>query len=505
MVTPVRPRSKTPTPLAAVAREIATTLPPGGDHVIVTGVTHDSRLVEPGDLYAALAGAQAHGAAFAGQAVARGAAAILTDRLGRGIAEGVDVPVMAVTDPRHELGRAASLIYGHPSRRLAVYGVTGTNGKTTTAYLLEAGLRGAGAVTGVIGTIETRVAGERLVSQRTTPEATDLQALLAVMLERGVDAVAMEVSSHALSLGRVTGTHFRAGLFTNLSQDHLDFHPTMADYFEAKASLFERSRCDLAVVDVDDSWGRRLAQRLRDAGETAPPVVTVGVAGEWIVKPGAERFALTRGPRVVPSGLQLLGGFNTSNAALALVALVETGRDPEAAAAGIAGLAGVPGRMERVGAEGDLLALVDYAHTPDAVVTLLAAVRPLSRGRLIVVLGCGGDRDRGKRPLMGDAVARHADVAILTDDNPRSEPSAFILDAMAAGAEAVPLSERAQVVVEPDRARAIALAVGLAEAGDTVVVAGKGHETGQEVRGAISPFEDRAVLLAALTAAGHLA
>ena len=504
MVTPVRPKSRRLTPLAAVARDMSATLPPSGDHLSVSGVTHDSRLVEPGDLYAALPGTHAHGAAFARQAVGRGATAIVTDLLGKGIVQRVGVPVIAAADPRRDLGKAASLIYGHPSRELAVYGVTGTNGKTTTAYLLDAGLRGCGRVTGVIGTIETRIAGERHTSQRTTPEATDLQALLAVMLERGVDAVAMEVSSHALSLGRVTGTHFRAGLFTNLSQDHLDFHPTMEDYFEAKAALFARSRCDLGVVDVDDAWGRRLARRLRAAGASAPALTTVGADGEWAVAPREGGFRLSRGTRTVPCDLRLLGGFNTSNAALALAALIETGCAPEAAATGIAGLDGVPGRMERVGADGDLLALVDYAHTPDAVVTLLRAVRPLAAGRLIVVLGCGGDRDRAKRPLMGAAAARYADVAVLTDDNPRSEPSARILAAMEQGAEDVPAAARAHVMVEPDRARAIALAVALAEPGDTVVVAGKGHETGQEIRGSVTPFDDRAVLRAALRDGGHL-
>jgi len=423
--------------------------------------------------------------------------ALLTDRLGASLAVRAGLPALLVADPRARLGAVASRVYGDPSRRLAVYGVTGTNGKTTTAYLLEAGLRAAGATTGLLGTVETRVAGERLPSQRTTPEAPDLQALLALMVERGVTAVAAEVSSHALALGRVDGTHFRAGLFTNLSQDHLDFHPSMADYFEAKASLFAPGRCDVAVVDTAGSWGARLADRLR--GQAGQRGVFLGPGGDWEIEGEQSPFVLrSAGGRRLRAEVGLLGAFNVRNAALALVALVETGVDPDAVMRGVGALAGVPGRMERVDEGQPFLAVVDYAHTPEAVATLLRTLRPLTRGTLVAVLGCGGDRDRGKRPLMGEAVARFADVAVLTDDNPRGEPSAAILSALEDGAAGVPAGERAEVVVEPDRAAAIALAVARVRPGDTLVVAGKGHETGQEAAGRVAPFDDRAVLRAAI-------
>lgn len=483
-------------PLRALAGVLGGAVPLALAELAVTGVTHDSRRVLPGDLYAGLPGTQAHGATFAGQAAAHGAAALLTDPLGARIAAGAGLPTVIVPDPRAVLGFVASRVYGDPSRSLSVYGVTGTNGKTTTAYLLEAGLRAAGHTTGLLGTIETRVAGERLASARTTPEAPDLQALLALMLERGVRSVAMEVSSHALALGRVDGTHLRAALFTNLSQDHLDFHPTMQDYYDAKASLFTPDRCDLGVVCVDDAWGSRLAAQAAGRGL---PVLTVGTAGSWRVRGRGPEFRLRPPDGVeLAASVRLLGGFNVTNAALALTALTATGVPAELAAAGIAGLPGVPGRMEPVDEGQPFLAVVDYAHTPEAVVTLLQTLRPLTAGRLFAVLGCGGDRDRGKRPLMGAAVARYADVALLTDDNPRSEPSAVILAAVEAGAREVPAQQRAQVIVEPDRAAAVALAVGLARPGDTVVVAGKGHESGQEVAGRVTPFDDRSVLRHAL-------
>jgi len=497
-----RPSRVRATPLAALApllgHDDLSALGALGD-LSVTGTTHDSRRVLPGDLYVGLPGAHSHGASFARQAAADGAVAMMTDTLGAGIAAGAGLPVVVVDDPRARLGAVAAAVYGDPSRQLSVLGVTGTNGKTTTAYLLEAGLRAAGQTTGLIGTVETRVAGERLASVRTTPEAPDLQALLALMVERGVQTVAMEVSSHALALGRVDGTHFRAGLFTNLSQDHLDFHGSMAEYLAAKASLFRPERCALAVLDDDDADGRRLAAQVRATGEV--PVVTVGRAGSWQVRGRGPEFTLISPQgEEIRAGVGLLGEFNVANAALALVALLETGTHRAAAVRGVAGLRGVPGRVEPIEAGQDFLAVVDYAHTPDAVALLLQTLRPLTRGRLVAVLGCGGDRDRGKRPLMGAAAARYADLAVLTDDNPRSESSEAILAAMLAGAQEVPAGERAEILVEPDRGAAIALAVARARAGDTVALLGKGHETGQEVHGRILPFDDRSVLRDALGA-----
>lgn len=493
---PPRPSRVTPTPLAELA-ELAglaglAGAPPAPGDQLVTGITHDSRAVRPGDIYAALPGAHAHGASFAAEAAAAGAVALLTDARGAALATGAGLPAIVVPDPRAALGPVSARVYGDPSGRLAVHGVTGTNGKTTTAYLLEAGFAAAGHRTGLIGTIETRVAGERLGSTRTTPEAPDLQALLALMVERGVTAVAMEVSSHALALGRVDGTHFATATFTNLSQDHLDFHADMEDYFAAKASLFTADRCAAAVVDVDDGWGVRLADAV-----TGVPVARVGAHADWRIErrePGA--FVLHRPDGLpVPASTRLLGAFNTDNAALALTALLVTGLPEPAAVQGIAELAGVPGRAERVEEAEGFLAVVDYAHTPDAVTALLGMLRPLTAGRLIAVLGCGGDRDRAKRPLMGAAVAAGADLAVLTDDNPRSEASGDIIAAMRAGISA---AAGAEVLVEPDRRAAIWLAVARARPGDTVVVAGKGHESGQEVAGVVAPFDDRVVLREAL-------
>lgn len=485
--------------------------PGGGEDwpgVLVRGVTHDSRQVVPGDLYAALPGAHVHGARFTAAALAAGAVAVLTDADGAGrIAAATDarpgVPVLVSADPRRDLAPVAARIHGDPSARLRLLGVTGTNGKTTTAFLLDAGLRAAGHTTGLIGTVETRIGPRRLASAHTTPEASDLQALLAVMLEEGVDAAAMEVSSHALAQHRADALHFAGALFTNLSQDHLDFHPTMDDYFEAKASLFTPDRSQAAVIGVADAWGRRLAARRPDA-------ITFAVEGpaDWTARDitagptGSELLARGPGGLRVALSVPLPGMFNIANALGALALLATVGVDPAAAAAGIGALPGVPGRMERVDAGQPFLALVDFAHTPDAVTTLLETVRPLVKGRIIIVLGCGGDRDRGKRPLMGAAAATLADLAILTNDNPRSEDPDEILAAMLAG---VPAQLRGagddRVRVEPDRAAAIAAAVAEAGPQDAVVVAGKGHESGQEQDGVVTPFDDRLVLRAALDAA----
>ncbi len=488
----------------------------GDQDVRVRGVTHDSRQVRPGDLYAALPGARVHGAGFAAAATAHGAAAILTDAAGARLIAGdraaggsaAEVPVLVSADPRRDLAPVAARIYGDPSARLALLGVTGTNGKTTTAFLLDAGLRAAGRTTGLIGTVETRVGERRLASTHTTPEAGDLQALLATMVEHGVDAAAMEVSSHALAQHRADALHFAGALFTNLSQDHLDFHPTMEEYFEAKASLFVPGRAPAAVIGVADKWGRRLAARRPDAvtfaldgpADWTAHDIAAGPTGSELVAHGP------RGERVELS-VALPGLFNIANALGALALLVAVGVEPAAAAAGIGSLAGVPGRMERVDAGQPFLALVDFAHTPDAVTTLLSTVRPLVKGKLIIVLGCGGDRDRGKRPLMGAAAATLADLAIFTNDNPRSEDPADILAAMLAGVPAALRgSDRVRgdrVLVEPDRAAAIAAAVAAAGPQDAVVVAGKGHESGQEVGAVVTPFDDRAVLRAALDTAAH--
>jgi UDP-N-acetylmuramoyl-L-alanyl-D-glutamate--2,6-diaminopimelate ligase len=469
---------------------------------MVTGVTHDSRRVAPGDLYAALPGSRFHGAVFAEQAAAAGAAGILTDREGRIRAELAGLPVLVVDDPRAVLGEVASWVYGRPARDLALLGVTGTSGKSTTTFLLEAGLRAAGHETGLIGGIEIRVAGEALPSALTTPEATDVHALFALMRERGVTAAAMEVSSHALDLGRVGGAFFEVALFTNLSQEHLDYHATMEDYFAVKARLFTPELSRLGVVNVDDSWGRRLTHIAK------VPVTTFSADGDpgadWRaadvrLKPYGSTFRVI-GPGGVEAEARvpLPGPFNVANALGAIVALVEAGISLPVAVRGIASLPGVPGRLEPVDEGQDFTVLVDYAHKPGAVEAVLGTLRPLTTGRLTIVLGCGGDRDRTKRPIMGEIAARRSDVAVFTNDNPRSEDPWAVLNAMVGGVLTVPEDERAHVIVEPDRAAAIALAVGRARRGDVVLVAGKGHEQGQYIAGEVLPFDDREVVRRAL-------
>ncbi len=468
----------------------------------ITGITHDSTAVRPGDLYAALPGSKHHGATFCEQAEQAGAVAVLTDPAGRAKAMACGLPVFVVGDPRARLGAVASWVYGDPSGKLALIGVTGTSGKTTVTYLLESGLRMAGHRTGLIGGIETRLGSVVEPSKLTTPEAPDLQALLAVMVERRVTATAMEVSSHALALGRVAGTSYDVAVFTNLSQDHLDFHADMDEYFATKAELFTPRYARSGVVNIDDSRGRLLAAR-------APiPVTTFSAAGraeaDWRavdMRCGADGSAfgiLGPGGVQADASIAMPGPFNVANALAAIVALVEIGIGLSAAVAGVAACPGVPGRLERVEGGQDLTVLVDYSHKPGAVQAVLTALRSVTQGSLRVVLGCGGDRDRAKRPMMGAAVAELADVAILTSDNPRSEDPLAILGDMLAGTLSVAPRDRAHVIIEPDRAAAIAMAIGGAGKGDVVLIAGKGHERGQYVAGQVFPFDDREVAAQAL-------
>jgi UDP-N-acetylmuramoyl-L-alanyl-D-glutamate--2,6-diaminopimelate ligase len=470
--------------------------------LLVRGVTLDSRRVRPGDLYAALPGGNHHGAEFCRDAVAAGAVAVFTDPAGRESARACGVPVFVVADPRARLGEVASWVYRHPSARLLLIGVTGTSGKTTTTYLLESALCRAGHLTGLIGGVETRIAGDTEQSKLTTPEATDLQALFAAMVERGVTAAAMEVSSHALALGRVSGTSFEVAVFTNLSQDHLDFHGSLEKYFGAKSTLFAPAYARVGVVNIDDEHGRRLADGARI------PVVTFSADGDpdadWRaadVRCGADgsTFRIV-GPGGVEAdaGIALPGPYNVANALGAVVALVEAGVHLATAVAGVAACPGVPGRLERVDAGQDFTVLVDYSHKPGAVEAVLRGMRPVTSGRLAIVLGCGGDRDSAKRPLMGAAAARLADLAILTSDNPRSEDPLAILAEMLDGVLTVGEPERARIIVEPDRAAAIGLAVAMADKGDVIVVAGKGHERGQYVGQEVIPFDDREVAAGAI-------
>ncbi|MFI6869581.1 UDP-N-acetylmuramoyl-L-alanyl-D-glutamate--2,6-diaminopimelate ligase [Nocardia sp. NPDC050406] len=535
----LRPAAPPTTPLRTVAELTGARLAPRAaaetadtavlDDVVVTGIEQRSNAVRPGDLFAGLAGAQAHGARFAHDAIARGAVAVLTDAAGAELIGAVDVPVLVRENPRAVLGELSSALYGNPSERLRIVGITGTSGKTTTAYLVEAGLAAAGLRTALIGTIETRIGGRRVPSALTTPEAPQLHAMYALMVEQGVGAVVMEVSSHALALGRVDGVRFDVGAFTNLSQDHLDFHSDFEDYFAAKRRLFVAAAdrpavtARTAVVCVDDQWGRRLAEEIRAARESSSAagasspaasdtLITIAtrpdIDADWLASAsavgagGTQSFTASGLDVSVPVRLRLPGSYNIANGLLAVAVCQAAGVDAAVAAAALAEV-DVPGRMQRVERGQDFLAVVDYAHKPAAVESVIATLRghlaEQGGGRLAVVVGAGGDRDAGKRPLMGEAGARGADLLIITDDNPRTEDPAAIRAAVRAGAETVPDDERGEVREVGDRAAAIAAAVDWARPGDVVLVAGKGHETGQEISGVKYPFDDREVLAAALS------
>lgn len=459
--------------------------------VRILDVTHDSRDAGPGVLFACRPGSRADGHDFAPAAVAAGSPALLVERV-----LDLDVPQLLVPSVAQTLGPVAARVHADPSSRLMLLGVTGTNGKTTTSYLLESVLRAAGHVTGLIGTVQTVIAGEAIDGIRTTPEASDLQRLLRRMVDAKVTAAAMEVSSHGLALSRVTGTRFAAAAFTNLSRDHLDFHPDLEAYHAAKANLFTPTYTDLAVVNVDDPAGRRIAKEAAARGLRVTKVSVRGhveadvSARDITLGPARSAFTALLHGRPLAVTLRLPGSFNIDNALLALATADAAGTDPQTAVAGIGELTGVPGRMERVDAGQPFTVLVDYAHTPDSVASVLRAARPLTSGRIIIVIGCGGERDRGKRRLMGRQAAALADLAIFTNDNPRGEDPRSILEAIASGARWV---ASARWTVEEDRRDAIALAIDQAEPGDVVVIAGKGHESYQEIAGRRLPFDDRAV------------
>ncbi len=436
------------------------------DGIFVTGVEHDSRRVGSGTLFCCLRGRTADGHQFARAARDAGATALLVDhQLDLGL------PELVVADPRRAMPHLAATFHGHPSRHLDIVGVTGTNGKTTTVHLVAEILRHLGRTAEVIGT---------LTGVRTTPESTELQAQLAEFVERGVDAVAMEVSSHALDQRRVDAVWFRVGIFTNLSRDHLDYHATMEEYFRAKARLFEVDRIELAVIDIDTPHGRLLADTV------AMPVrrVTLDDVVDIEVGLASSRCRWQDVELRVPLG----GRFNLRNALVAAEAVLALGGDPAAIADGLAAAGPVPGRFEPVDAGQPFGVVVDYAHTPDGIEKLLTAAREVTGGRVIIVFGCGGDRDATKRPLMGSAAEEGADIVVVTSDNPRSEDPFAIIEAIVDGLEQPPH------LVEPDRRAAIAAAVALAQPGDLLVIAGKGHETTQTIGHQVHPFDDRAVV-----------
>lgn len=465
----------------------------GGRDIKVSGLTLSSSRVRRGDLFVAAPGQSAHGIQYLDQAVEAGARAVLTDEAGaHHVPEGF--PAIVVPNPRAVLARLAVELYDAPSDAFLTIGITGTQGKTTSTHIAEAAF-GIGR-SAVVGTIGTRIASVPAESALTTPEAPELQALFAVMREEDIDACFMEVSSHALVQGRVDGFVFDVAVFLNLGRDHLDFHSDLEDYFAAKSLLFTAEHARVGVVNLDDEYGRRLAQ------SATIPITTFSTQGrnaDWQV---VDRHETVTGSGITvqaPNGdrfeffVPMPGSFNVSNALAGITALAVAGVDPAELATGLTALRGVPGRMERIHTDRGFDVVVDYAHKPDAIRAILTALRPVTSGKLIIVLGAGGDRDRGKRPVMGDISAELADVVVITDDNPRTEEAAAIRAEVFAGAERH-ADTGTQVHVVPDRRAAIEFALAQATLGDTVVVAGKGHEVGQEIAGVVYPFDDRAVV-----------
>jgi UDP-N-acetylmuramoyl-L-alanyl-D-glutamate--2,6-diaminopimelate ligase len=466
----------------------------GDSTTLITGVSVSSRDVQKGDLFIALPGEKSHGAEFVAEAISLGAVAVLTDA--KGAAKISQLPVIVSTNPRRAAGVISAWFYSEPMRDLYSVGVTGTNGKTTVTTLLHQIMSAAGRESGLIGTVETLIGAEVIASKRTTPESTELQALSAVMRERHMRNLVMEVSSHAISLERIRGSHFAVVAFTNLSQDHLDFHKTMQAYFEAKAKLFTFEFADLAVINIDDSYGVKLAEL------TELPVMTVSrdnQSASWhyasITKDyvGAHVAIRGSGGILIEGKVHLHGGYNFDNLLMAVAIASESGIDPIDIAAILPQLTGAAGRLESVRLGQNFTALVDYAHSPDAVARVLETAHEISAGRVIAVLGCGGDRDSSKRALMGKALHEGSDVAFFTSDNPRTEKADSILVQMTLGLDIQPPSAIIQ-----DRSEAIKAAVNEAKDGDLVLILGKGHEKGQEISGVVHPFDDRVELARAI-------
>jgi UDP-N-acetylmuramoyl-L-alanyl-D-glutamate--2,6-diaminopimelate ligase len=449
----------------------------GGAPTDITDLAYDTREVRPGALFFCAPGETVDRHDLAGEAVDRGAVALVVER-----PLDLDVPQLIVESARASMAPAADEFFGRPTEELVVAGVTGTSGKTTTTFLLHSIFEAAGMKPGVIGTIESRVGGESRPAVRTTPEAIDLQRTFREMLDAGDRSVVMEATSHGSKLGRLDRVRFDALAFTNLTQDHLDFHGSMEDYFSAKRRLFtDHEPASAAAVNVDDRWGRRLADELRRLGRA--PLLTYGDSDDADVRVDGE----TTFP------LRLSGGFNRLNGLAAVAISRLLGVPPGAVGDGLERVAGVPGRFETIDEGQPFTVIVDYSHKPGALEAVLRAARELTAGRLICVFGAGGDRDRGKRPQMGQVANELADLAVVTSDNPRSEDPVAIIEEILTGMDGDPL-------VEPDRRRAIAIAIGEAGEGDAVVIAGKGNEQGQEFADRKIPFDDREVAREALRA-----
>ncbi|WP_203653862.1 UDP-N-acetylmuramoyl-L-alanyl-D-glutamate--2,6-diaminopimelate ligase [Demequina activiva] len=508
----LRPSRAVPRTLAEVASRAGASLRAAdavaAAQIAVTGATVDSRDVRPGDLFGAFTGLKVHGATFAAAAADAGAVAVLTDAAGAEVlAElGVSLPVLLAADARVAMGEAAALVYGDPSRELAFVGVTGTNGKTTTAYFIDNALAQVHERRGIMGTVELRIGEETIESPRTTVEAPVLHGLLARMREEGVTAAVTEVSSHAAALERIAGVDFSVAVFTNLQWDHLDFHGTMEEYLAAKAKLFAPGRARRGIVNVDDQWGRRLVETVQIPIETVSTHVDDPQDADWVVTEAdigldgvGSRFSFTAPDGSVHRAFSPLPGLvNVSNAMVAIAAAHAAGVPLPHAIEGVATAHGVPGRMERVveRSDRDPLAIVDYAHTPDALTLALQGVRPITPGRLILIFGSDGDRDQGKRPVMGGIAADLADVIVLTDENPRSEEPAAIRTAIRAGIEQARPDLHDVHEVEP-RVAAVEYGLRLGRPGDTVIVTGKGHEPTQEIAGVFHRYNDRDAYLQA--------
>jgi len=459
-----------------------------------TGLTHKDSEVIPGDIFLAFPGAKVHGAEFIAKAKAAGAVAVLTDHAGAHLSN--ELPTLLVADAREAGATLASSFYRDPVRDLQSIGITGTNGKTTVTTLLNQIFTAGGRESGLIGTVETRIGAESIKSERTTPEAPELQALAATMRERHMRHLVMEVSSHSLALKRMIGSHFSIVGFTNLSQDHLDFHGDMESYFQAKRKLFTHEYGETAFINIDGEYGQRL---FSESEINAISISRHNTKATWHFTAitntvgGIEFTIRGRDGILIESRTLLHGSFNLDNLLLAIAIAYECGVDPLEIASIAPRLAGAPGRLEPVSLGQNFAALVDYAHSPDAVNNVLSAAREFTNGRVIAVLGCGGDRDASKRILMGAALSEGSDIAIFTSDNPRSEKPSDILNQMTKGLKV----EEPSRIIE-DRAEAIKAAVALAQPGDTVLVLGKGHENGQEIAGALFDFDDRIHLALAI-------
>ncbi|MDK2820674.1 MAG: UDP-N-acetylmuramoyl-L-alanyl-D-glutamate--2,6-diaminopimelate ligase [Clostridia bacterium] len=475
----------------------------GNQQISLSGLHYDSRQVKEGYLFVAIKGYKTDGHLFIDDALKRGAVAVV-------IEQEVDLPGgtswVQVSNSRRVLGHLAARFFGYPGQELRIIGVTGTNGKTTTTNLIQTVLEASGRSTGLIGTIGNRLGGKTLPSERTTPESLDLQLLLRQIVDLKGQATVMEVSSHALALHRLEGTEFDVAVFTNLTQDHLDFHQNMEDYFKSKASLFEKlnegkKEGKYAIINADDPYGKRLVDL------TSVPVVTYGCSPTCqIHATDIELKADGSSCRVIwPKGeikleLKLTGRFNIYNALAAFAVALQEGIDPMNAAKALESVKGVPGRLEQVNRGQPFTVLVDYAHTPDGLENVLEVARQVKTGKLISVFGCGGDRDKGKRPLMGQVAAKLSDFSIITSDNPRSEDPEAIIEDIIPGIKAIN-GAKYQIVV--DRRQAIATALNIAKPGDIVVIAGKGHETYQIVKNKTLPFDDRKVVREELERLGY--